>query len=167
MTAALLLTTTPAPWLPEGSSAETWVGHDCQVGEPVIVTRLLIVRRNSAAAWEFFCVPSPKGANLPTRYVWADHGRESSQEGTTQLMQEIFGHADLATRCVGFIRNVVPRPDANYEYPSPRAHIPVRLILSNAEPAVPGQWFDLDRAQAELSQQHWWRIVEHFLSTAA
>lgn len=167
MTDALLLTTNPAPWLPVGSSAETWVGYDCQVDEPVIVTRLLIVRRKSAAAWEFFCVPSPKGANLPTRYVWADHAGESSQDGKSQLMREIFGHADLATRCIGFIRNVVPCPDANYEYPSPRAHIPVHLILGNAEPAVAGDWFDLNRAQAELSQQHWWRIVERFLATAA
>ncbi|WP_218713408.1 hypothetical protein [Arthrobacter sp. BF1] len=167
MTDARLMTTAPALWLPQGSSAETWVGHDCQVREPVIVTRLLIVRRNSGSALEFFCVPSPKGANLPTRYLLADHAEESSLDGTAKLIREIFGHTALATRCVGFIRNVVPSPDENYKYPSPWAHIPVHLVLSSAEPAVAGEWFDLNRGHAELSQQHWWRIVEHFLTTAA
>lgn len=161
-----IATTLDAPWLPPGSSAEVWVGHNCQVAEPVIVTRLLLVRRSPSAVLEFFCVPTPRGPNLPTRYLWADHADRTLPNGATDLMQDVFGRTDLTTRCVGFIRNVVPTPDADYPYPSPWAHVPVLLVTDAAPPIVKGDWLSASRGRAELSERHWWRIVEHHLAAA-
>ncbi|WP_054012796.1 hypothetical protein [Arthrobacter sp. ERGS1:01] len=153
-----------APWLPPGSTAEAWAGNDCQVIDPVIVTRLLLVRRSSAGTLEFFRVPTPRGPNLPTRYLWGSEDHESVADGTSRLMTEVFGRGDLATRCIGFIRNVVPTLDPNYAYPSPWAHVPVFLVTDTAEPIVAGDWVGADRAHAELADRHWWPIVGNYLT---
>jgi len=80
-------------------------------------------------------------------------------------MAEVFGRSDLATRCIGFIRNVVPTPDPGYTYPPPWAHVPVFLITDTAGPIIAGDWLGADRAQAELSDRHWWPIVGHHLAS--
>ncbi|PYI69768.1 hypothetical protein CVV68_01275 [Arthrobacter livingstonensis] len=82
-------------------------------------------------------------------------------------MRDVFGRADLATRCVGFIRNVVPSPDASYAYPTPWAHVPVNLITDTVEPLIAGEWISVVHGGSEFSEQHWWPIVEHYLSTQA
>jgi hypothetical protein len=156
-----------APWLPPGSSAEVWVGDDCRAPHPAIVTRLLLLKRNSSGELEFFCVPTPKGPNLPTRYLFTGTDRESSPEGASSLMCEVFGRADLPTRCIGFVRNVVPTPAAGYTYPSPWAHVPVFLVTDTAAPIVDGAWFGAGRGQSELSDRHWWPIVKHYLARQA
>lgn len=168
MTDELRIATTLDPsWLPPDSSAEVWVGHCCHVAKPVIVVRLLLIRRTPNNELEFFCVPTPKGPNLPTRYLWTDSPEKPTADGIKDLMKEVFGRTDLATRCVGFIRNVVPVPDTSYAYPSPWAHVPVFLITDAASAIVEGGWFSTSQGRAELSERHWWHIVEHFLTTEA
>lgn len=159
-----IATTVDAPWLPAGGSAEVWVGNDCHVALPVIVTRLLVVRSNPSGALEFFCVPTPRGPNLPKRYLWGKGAHESSSEGTSRLMEDVFGNLGLANRCIGFIRNVVPTPGDGYTYPSPHAHVPVFLISETASPIISGAWFGLEQGQLELSDRHWWPIVEYWLA---
>lgn len=153
-----------APWLPPGSSAEVWVGDDCDAPDPAIVTRLLLLRRNSSGVLEFFCVPTPRGPNLPTRYLALQQSTQTLEDGTRRLMLDVFSRTDIATRCVGFIRNVVPTPDTSYTYPSPWAHVPVFLITEAAQPMLDGEWFGSVRGRAELSERHWWPIVEHCLA---
>ena len=53
-TARRIASLSDAPWLPAGSSAETWVGSSCLVADPVIAVRLLITRENQAGELEFF-----------------------------------------------------------------------------------------------------------------
>ncbi|WP_146238885.1 hypothetical protein [Arthrobacter livingstonensis] len=103
---------------------------------------------------EFVCRPTSKGPNLPTRYLWADDAQESPADGGSFLMRDVFGRTDLATRCVGFIRNVAPSPDAGFGYPSPWAHVPVYLVTGEAQPVVDGDWFSAERGLAGLSERH-------------
>lgn len=111
-----------------------------------------------------FCVSTPRGRNLPTRYLYDDLDHESLSEGLRQLVWDIFGETEIATRCVGFIRNVVPTPDTTYTYPVPWAHVPVFLITDPAQPVVEGTWVGADRARSELADRHWWPIVEDYLT---
>lgn len=160
----LLSSVSEAPWLPTGSSAETWVGSSCRVAAPVIAARLLITREATAGGLEFFCVPSPRGLNIPTRYLWADHGKEPYAKGRAQLLFSVFGRQELATRCIGFIRNVVPAPDQSYDFPLPWAHVPVLLVTSQVAPHLDGEWHNAVSGRVTMSHQHWWPIVEHFLT---
>lgn len=153
-----------APWLPSGSSAEVWVGNNFPATEPAIVTRLLHIRRTPGHEPEFFCVPTTRGPNLPTRYLWNGSDSESLSVGTSRLIWEIFEQTNVAARCIGFIRNVVHTPNSSYTYPVPWAHVPVFLVANTAHPIVDGEWFGADRARIELSDRHWWPIVEHYLA---
>lgn len=153
-----------APWLPPGSSAETWVGNTFPPAEPAVITRLLVIRQRQGHQPEFFCVPTMKGPNLPTRYLGDESVREPLVEGTSRLISEIFEQTDVATHCIGFIRNVVPAPDPSYVYPAPWANVPVFLVAGTAPPIVDGEWFNADRAGTELADRHWWPIVEHYLA---
>jgi hypothetical protein len=169
VTEAQLIATTPeAPWLPPGSSAEVWVGEGCAAAEPVIIVRLLLTRRNASDSAEFFCVPTARGLDLPTRFLGVDSERERASDGLARLVHEVLGLSEVATRCVGYVRNVVPAPDGEYPHPTPRAHVPVFVpVTADAQPVMDGEWVALDRGRTELEARHWWPIVEHYLTTIA
>jgi len=163
----LIATTQEAPWLPQGSSAEVWVGEDCVLAEPAIIVRLLLTKRGSSRRPEFFCLPTGKGLDLPTRFLGTAHERALPSEGLALLAHDVLGNSEIATRCAGYVRNVVPTPTSDYPHPTPWAHVPVFLAVDATEPVVDGEWITLNRARAELSTRHWWPIVEHHLGTAA
>lgn len=168
MTAARLIATTPdAPWLPPGSSAEVWAGADCASPEPAIIVRLLLPRRNISGQPEFFCVPTARGLDLPTRFLGDESERERASHGLARLVYDVLGHSEVTTRSVGFVRNVVPDPDAEYPHPTPWAHVPVFVAVDDLPPIVDGEWVTVGRGRAELTSRHWWPIVEHYLTTIA
>ena len=162
----LLAATEQAPWLPPGSAAEVWVGADCAVPEPAIIVRLLLTRRTGTDNPAFFCVPTAKGPDLPTRFLGTGHERVRPYDGLVLLLGDVLGDGDAATRCVGYVRNVVPRPDDSYPHPTPRAHVPVFVGLDAGKPVADGEWVSLGRGRAELRSRHWWPIVEHHLTAA-
>lgn len=163
----LIATTAEAPWLPAGSSAEVWAGEDCALAEPAIIVRLLLTERGPCRRPKFFCVPTGKGLDLPTRFLGSGRERVPLSEGLTTLIHDVLGNTEIATRCAGYVRNVVPTPTDDYPHPTPWAHVPVFLAVDAAEPVVDGEWIMLDRARTELASRHWWPIVEHHLKTAA
>ncbi|NYE94008.1 hypothetical protein FHU41_000229 [Psychromicrobium silvestre] len=109
--------------------------------------------------------PAAKGLDLPTRFLWTEPIFTPLSVGLSDLKQEVFGQQQIPHRCVGFVRNVVPQADASYRYPTPWAHVPVYLMTEPLEPIVAGHWLSVEKAREELSERHWWRIVEHHLST--
>jgi hypothetical protein len=120
----LIASTHEAPWLPSRSTAEAWAGRSCEVPEPSIIVRLLMTREASGRA-EFFTVPTYRGPDLPTLALTSGTERLSTADGLIALASTTHGNPDLAHRCVGFIRNVVPEPDPAYPHPTPWAHVPV------------------------------------------
>ena len=168
MTAARLLgTTVGAPWLPPGSDAEVWVGDLDSLPEPSIIVRLLLTRRPGDGPARFFCVSSAKGLDLPTRFLELGLERSDPVSGLARLVAEVLGTREVATRCVGFVRNVVRQSDADYPHPTPWAHVPVVAVAGDAEPVVAGEWVEVESARDTLGARHWWPIVEHHLRTAA
>ncbi|MDF8262958.1 NUDIX hydrolase [Luteipulveratus flavus] len=162
--AQLIVTTLDAPWLPSGSTAEVWAGDDCSLPEPAVIVRLLLTRTAGASEPEFFCVETVKGMDLPTRFLGPADARERPAYGIARLAEDVFGRPDVTTRCIGYVRNVVPRPDASYPHPTPYAHVLVLLATQAAEPVVAGDWVTLERGRAELTTRHWWPIVDHHLA---
>jgi hypothetical protein len=163
----LIATTPSASWLPPGSTAEVWAGADCAVPEPCIIVRLLLFRRGDAGKAQFFCVPTHRGLDLPALRLGSGSGRLSAAGGIARLAGQMLGRPGTGYRCIGYVRNVVPRPDAGYPYPAPWAHVPVFTIGEEAEPAAEGRWVTLDAARPDLSTRHWWPIVEHHLTAAS
>ncbi len=68
----------------------------------------------------------------------------------------------LSPSLLGYVRNTVPTPDADYPWPAPKACFAVYLghVLPAGDADV-GAWLALDRAGPELSQRHWWPLLEH------
>lgn len=162
-----LLTSTPeAPWLPPGSVAEVWVGDDCTGFDPAVIVRLAIWRVRHGEV-SFFCVPSAKGLDLPTRFLGSGAVRESVEEGIAKLGSDVFGHPPTPERCIGYVRNAVPNPDEGYPHPTPCAHVPVFTVTTEEPSIVEGQWLTIPRARRMLAGRHWWPIVEHAAAGAA
>ncbi|SNY42314.1 hypothetical protein [Paractinoplanes atraurantiacus] len=108
-----------AAWLPPGSTAEVWAGDDLEVPPPAVIVRLAIFR-----ARELYCVRTPRGFDLPTLFL----DGLSPMEGVSRLTRQHLPTApggDVPTRCIGYVRNIVPEPDESYRLPAPLAHVPV------------------------------------------
>lgn len=163
----LIGTTLEAPWLPPGGSAEVWAGDDCALPQPAIIVRLLVTRRQASGQNMFFCVPGAKGLDLPTRFLAIDHERAHPAAGLMPLLHDVLGSVDVATRCVGYVRNVVPEPDDAYPHPAPWAHVPVFLAEDGMIPVVDGDWITVEGGRDVLRARHWWPIVESHLTTTA
>ncbi|WP_145229195.1 NUDIX hydrolase [Rudaeicoccus suwonensis] len=160
----LIASTPDAAWLPPGSTAEVWAGEDCRPPDHAIIVRLLLVRANADAARgaEFFCVETAKGLDLPTLFLGPTGARMTTEQGLEALCREVCG-TSLPLRCVGFVRNVVPTPDASYPHPVPHAHVPVFAPQSDVTPTAGGMWVDGVSARSDLAARHWWPIVERHL----
>jgi len=148
-----------APWLPTGSTAEMWAGDDIEVPEPTVIVRLLL-KRETAAGTELFCVRSPKGLDIPTAFLGDGDGWRPAPEGIAGLVSRYLDD-DAPTRCVGFVRNVVPEPDEAYRLPVPLAHVPVSTPRNPelSPSSETGTWLGATRALALLTERHWWPIA--------
>lgn len=157
----MITATVDAPWLPAGSTAEVWSSSGTSP-EPAVIVRLFLTDGHGPR--RFFCVGTDRGLDLPTLFL--GHGERGVDgwnplgDGIARLTRTIVG-ASVATRCVGYVRNVVPRPDDAYLYPTPYAHVPVVTPVVPVEPVVVGTWVSVPDGSEALSVRHWWPIVEH------
>lgn len=149
----LVRTVSEPPWLPAGSSAEMWVGEDLDIPRPAVIVRLLVTR----APGELFCVPTAKGPDLPTSFLTTVH---AWRPGVAGLCRDHLGH-EVATRCVGYVRNIVPEPDEAYSLPAPVANIPVFTPRDPGVEPLPdrGSWVSRDEARRLLRERHWWLVA--------
>ncbi|GAA1650526.1 hypothetical protein [Actinoplanes couchii] len=145
-----------APWLPEESTAEVWSGADIEVPEPAVIVRLL-VQRQAGTGRELFCIRTPKGLDIPTVFLGTEDGWRPASEGIAELTSQFLTDG-TATRCVGFVRNIVPAPDETYRLPAPLAHVPV--FTPRDATAVPpedaGTWIG---DPSPLAERHWFPIA--------
>jgi hypothetical protein len=146
-----------AAWLPAGGTAEIWAGDDVEVPEPSVIVRLL-VRRDEPGGADLFCVRTPKGLDLPSLFL----DGLTPAAGVRELALRHLGR-DVATRCVGFVRNVVPVADDSYRLPVPEAHVPVFTPRDASAAPVGGTWAGAAEAPALLAERHWWLIASEAL----
>ncbi|GAB4003655.1 hypothetical protein [Nocardioides ultimimeridianus] len=151
-----------APWLPTGSTAEAWAGADCAVPDAVIIVRLLLSRQGAAGP-ELFTVRTERGPDLPTERLAAGEP-VSWEEALADLARRTHGAGGVEHRCIGYIRNVVPAPDAAYPHPVPWAHVPVFEPSGPVEPVCDGTWVGLAASRPDLAVRHWWPVVERHLA---
>ncbi|MBL7257662.1 hypothetical protein [Paractinoplanes lichenicola] len=149
----LVRTVPGASWLPAGSTAEVWAGDDLDIPRPTVIVRLLLTR----APGEIFCVPTAKGLDIPTTCLTVAH---EWQAGLASLCRVHLGE-EVATRCVGYVRNIVPEPDDAYRLPVPVAN--VLVFTPRAETPPPdetlGTWVGRAEAPGLLGERHWWPIA--------
>jgi len=160
--AELLAVHRDAPWLPPGSSAEVWACNAAVGPDPAAIVRLLLTRHLFGREPEFFCVDSPKGLDLPSRFLGNGDRWERPAEGIAALSSEVTGQS-VEVLCVGYVRNVVPFPDDSYSLFTPNAHVPVYRAQTPAAPIVHGERLTIKEGRNGLTARHWWRIVDHSL----
>lgn len=164
-------------WLPPGSRADVIASRQTEPPADTVVVRLLAQSGGSVLV-----VPRPDGGlDLPSSTVDGvsppmagaaaaarDTGpartAEAVADAVRQLQVDAVGEAASA-ELVGYVRNTVPEPPADYPWPAPRACFAVfhRVV----DPGVPfgrGHWLALDEAADHLSERHWWPLLPEFFS---
>jgi hypothetical protein len=143
-----------APWLPPGSRADVIASRQEDAPANTVVVRLALVRGS-----ELFVVKRPDGGwDLPSRPV----GDQTPTAALAAAVAGLLGTRDaVSPTLLGYVRNTVPAPDADYPWPVPKACFAVYVArIGAAAGAQGGTWLSLDRVGPELSQRHWWPLVE-------
>ena len=146
----MIRSTSDAPWLPSGGRAE--VIRSLVAPKPASIVRLLLRRGNTV-----FCVrrDGVGKLDLPMRKV-----PPADQDGLAtarQLAFHVFGKRTSVTP-IGFVRNVVLDPAADYEWPVPFAHF--TLWAADGEPVSAGTWISTGDSKSSLSDRHWFPLIE-------
>ena len=139
-------------WLPLGGRADVVLaGRDAEVPDPTCLVRLLVTRGDRVLA-----VPRPdgRGLDIPTRAVAGGTPEESLRALAAATLGDVRPVALL-----GWVRNVVPTPPADYPWPSPEAHFVVWHCALPTGVDVEGEWLDPVRAEAHLGDRHWWPLA--------
>ncbi|MBM2615935.1 hypothetical protein JIG36_10240 [Actinoplanes sp. LDG1-06] len=144
-----------APWLPPGSSAEFWAGDDLDIPRPTPIVRLLVTRGGK----EFYCVPTANGLDLPTLFLGTPEGWRLPVDGVAELCRRILG-APAETRCIGYVRNIVPEPDESYTLPVPVVNI---LVFTPRDPTLEPVAGDGTWVTEAPDGRHWWPVVREAL----
>lgn len=151
----VVMSTPEAPWLPAGGRADVIASRQDDPPPNTVLVRLavtgpagLLVRRRADG-----------GADLPTRAV----GDGSPATALRFLVSDVTGSADggrTDPRHIGYVRNVVRMPVADYAWPTPFACFAVHaLSLHESERLASGEWIAVQDTAAELDRRHWWPIV--------
>lgn len=143
-----------APWLPPGSRADVIASRQDEAPATTVVVRLALLRGAELLAVE----RNEGGWDLPSRPV-ADG---TPAEHLAALVEELVGSSLRVASLVGYVRNTVPQPTADYPWPAPQACFAVYSARLAPDVEVPtGWWLAPTRARAELSSRHWWPLVDH------
>ena len=150
----VVLAVPDAPWLPPGSRADVIRSRQDEAPTNTVVVRLAL-RRGS----DLFVVErADRGWDLPSQAV----GGALPLTALGDLVRELVGGAaPLAPTLVGYVRNTVPTPDADYPWPTPKACFSVYTDdVATDLPAAAGRWLSLAAARSELGHRHWWPLME-------
>jgi hypothetical protein len=169
----VLQTLSEPPWLPRGSRVD--VISSRQDGPPA---NTVVVRLLAHAQGSILVVPRDDGGlDLPARRVVASSAADSPPDRLAHTLaavqREVLGDPAEAT-LVGYVRNTVPEPGADYPWPAPRACFAV-FARPVTPPGPPGgapvdplvaraRWLPLNDAAERLGGRHWWPLLPEFFS---
>ena len=149
-----------APWLPPGSRADVILSRQEDPPANTVLVRLALRRGG-----ELLLVERDGGWDLPSQAV----GAEPLPVVLADLVGRLLGTPGaVAPRLLGYVRNTVPTPDADYPWPVPKACFAVYtddLLLSDDTSA--GTWFGLAEAARLVGGRHWWPLFDHGLGVHA
>ena len=142
-----------APWLPPGGRADVVASQQDDPPSPTVLVRLAVLADRRL----FVVERAGRGLDLPFRVVG-----DGSVGGTlAALGSAVVGTPGTDPGLVGYVRNIVERPAADYAWPTPRACFAVYAVHLGepAELGVPGRWVTHDEAGSALSDRHWWPLL--------
>jgi hypothetical protein len=146
-----------APWLPPGSRADVIASRQEQPPTSTVVVRLALFRGPDLLVLERLT----GGFDLPSAPV----GGLTPQEALGRLLAVVAGAGRVAApRLLGYVRNTVPAPDADYPWPVPKACFAVwhtELDRRDDLGTGVGQWVRREQAAADLGDRHWWPLITH------
>lgn len=146
----VVMSTPDAPWLPPGGRADVIASRQGDPPPNTVVVRAVVRDERGLLV---SARPDGLGPDLPTRTVATG---ESALEALRELCVDLGIEAD-GVRLLGYVRNVVRAPDADYPWPVPYACFSL-FTLTSAN-GVTGTWCPPERQQAELGERHWWPLV--------
>ncbi|MEO5983841.1 MAG: hypothetical protein ABIQ13_16155, partial [Pedococcus sp.] len=146
-----------APWLPPGSRADVIASRQAEPPTRTVVVRLALFRGPDLLVLERLT----GGLDLPSAPV----GDLTPGDALDRLLAVVVGrgHA-LAPRLLGYVRNTVPAPEADYPWPVPKACFAVwhdELVSGDDLGTGVGQWVRRDEAAQSLGNRHWWPLITH------
>jgi len=146
-----------APWLPAGSRADVIASRQPEPPASTVVVRLALLRGPDLLVLERLT----GGLDLPSAPV----GHLTPGGALTRLLEVVAGPGHgLAPQLLGYVRNTVPQPDADYPWPVPKACFAVwhdSIEVGDDLATGVGRWVRRDEAAAVLGERHWWPLVTH------
>lgn len=143
-----------APWLPPGSRADVIASRQEDPPSHTVVVRLALRRGTDLAVVDR---PDRRGADLPSAPV----GGLAATDAVDRLHRVVTGGpAPVGLRLVGYVRNVVREPDADYPWPTPLASFALwGRELDDAEDLLAGRWMPAGEQSLALGDRHWWPLL--------
>ena len=144
-----------APWLPQGSRADVIASRQDSPPANTVVVRLALRRGTELLVLDRL----GGGTDLPSAPV-GDIGPLAALDRLHTVITG--GPLRASARLLGYVRNTVPRPRADYPWPAPTAAFGV--WTDEPPPSVSplaGRWLEADRLEAELGDRHWWPLLDH------
>lgn len=144
--------TPDAAWLPPGSRADVISSRQDNPPPNTVVVRAVIRSDRGLLVVER---PDGRGLDLPMRRVGEG---ERPEDALRDLCREV--GADVGGASVlGYVRNVVRHPDADYAWPTPTACFTLFAVPATGVDASAGTWCPSERQEAELGERHWWPLL--------
>jgi hypothetical protein len=143
-----------ATWLPPGSRADVIASRQAQPPTSTVVVRLALWRGDELLVVDRL---GGGGPDLPSAPV----GERETGAVLDHLHAVVMGGPlPGTTTLLGYVRNTVPQPDADYPWPVPTAAFAVWTdeVDPGARPLA-GRWVLPADVQDDLSNRHWWPLV--------
>lgn len=143
-----------APWLPPGSRADVIASRQDNPPPNTVVVR--VVARAEDGALLVVERADGRGLDLPTQTVAAG----GEVEATLQALCGDLGLSSDGAALLGYVRNVVPHPDADYPWPTPNACFAVFTVAPDSSVTATATWLPAEKHAAQLGERHWWPLVD-------
>lgn len=149
----VVMSTPDAPWLPAGSRADVIASRQDDAPPNTVVVRVALTSDKG-----LFVVDRPDGGgpDLPTRAV---RPGESAEVALAELCAEV-GVEPAGASLLGYVRNVVRTPDADYAWPTPNACFSVFELPTDHQSPTVGSWCLPEDQERALGERHWWALLQ-------
>ena len=149
-----------APWLPPGSRADVIASRQDEPPANTVLVRLALLRG-----------PRPAGGRTPGRRLGPARpggGRHGRARRWRRWCDDLMGApTPCRRRLLGYVRNTVPTPDADYPWPVPKACFAVYTTASlrRTRPATAPGWRPI-RRRSRTVERHWWPLIGTWARTS-